>query len=399
VLYINVPTLLGYTAILLCLVSIIMMFAGAFSESRRWFLTCSLPFLMGFFGCALLVNDNLLPNRAALHLGTAFLLAAFGCGWQVVRIFNGRSSVLGWAIGIPAAWLVVSLVIFGPWHLAVEGAITRTLIFTLFNGLCAWEMAKSRSENLPSRPLLWSAVVFFAGFSALRVVLSGYLPMPLGGRPTEVWAVVAYNLASVTQVLLVSALLIALSRERIAMRNQKLSLKDPLTGAFNRRAFDDLAQDLDKSSSTAPVILTVVAFDLDHFKQVNDRFGHDTGDKIIQAAVSTAHKVLRSTDRVFRMGGEEFVCVLPGTTLEQGQWLAERLRRAFEQAGMEAGGHTVRATMSLGLASDITSRATLPDLVNQADLALYNAKRAGRNRVGGPVPSIFDAAQAERTVS
>jgi diguanylate cyclase (GGDEF)-like protein len=354
---------------------------------------------MGFFGCALLVNDNLLPNRAALHLGTAFLLAAFGCGWQVVRIFNGRSSVLGWAIGIPAAWLVVSLVIFGPWHLAVEGAITRTLIFTLFNGLCAWEMAKSRSENLPSRPLLWSAFVFFAGFSALRVVLSGYLPMPLGGRPTEVWAVVAYNLASVTQVLLVSALLIALSRERIAMRNQKLSLKDPLTGAFNRRAFDDLAQDLDKSSSTAPVILTVVAFDLDHFKQVNDRFGHDTGDKIIQAAVSTAHKVLRSTDRVFRMGGEEFVCVLPGTTLEQGQWLAERLRRAFEQAGMEAGGHTVRATMSLGLASDITSRATLPDLVNQADLALYNAKRAGRNRVGGPVPSIFDAAQAERTVS
>jgi diguanylate cyclase (GGDEF)-like protein len=383
-LIISVPTLVGYTAALLGLVSVIFIVIGAVSESRRWFATCSLPFLMGFLGCALLVNDGLLPNRAALHLGTAFLLAAFGCGWQVVRVFNGRSSVLGWALGIPAAWLVVSLTVFGPWRLSVEGAVTRTMIFTLFNGLCAWEMGSRRAEELPSRALLQRTFLFFTGFSALRLMLAGFLPMPLGGRATAVWAIVTYNLASVTQVLLVAALLIALSRERIAMRNQMLSLKDPMTGACNRRAFDGETARLLAAATAAPPEVAVLAFDLDHFKAVNDRFGHDTGDQVIQAAVTTARAVLRDTDRIFRMGGEEFVCVLHDTRLGEAEALAERLRRDFEATGREFAGRPVGATMSIGVAAGCMAEQSLQDLVSRADLALYEAKRAGRNRVSSP---------------
>ncbi len=150
--------------------------------------------------------------------------------------------------------------------------------------------------------------------------------------------------------------MIALSRERVALQNYRLATRDPLTGVFNRRAFDEQAEPLMQAARDTGVPLSLLLFDLDHFKSVNDRFGHDTGDKVIQRAAQTARQVLRQQDRVFRMGGEEFVCLLPGTSADQAFLAAERLRQAFQAAAETVSGQAVRATLSIGLASTETIR-------------------------------------------
>ena len=132
--------------------------------------------------------------------------------------------------------------------------------------------------------------------------------------------------------------------------------------------------------------LCVVLFDIDHFKRVNDRFGHAEGDNVLRQVAAIARQVCRSGDLLGRIGGEEFLIVLPNTSLENAAMLAERIRSRFADE-LKVGFPARSVTASFGIASTSEGHATLDELVEAADHHLYHAKQAGRNQVAASAPT------------
>jgi diguanylate cyclase (GGDEF)-like protein len=166
-------------------------------------------------------------------------------------------------------------------------------------------------------------------------------------------------------------------------RITQLSRTDPMTGIFNRRHFDETFATEIARTRRSGSSLCVVMVDLDHFKSVNDRYGHGVGDAVLIGAAAALKTSSRPHDIVARYGGEEFVLLLPDTALEGGAGCAERLRIAIEALQVE--GYPHRITASLGVAT-LTAGESGDALVGRADAALYRAKEGGRNRVGLDLP-------------
>jgi diguanylate cyclase (GGDEF)-like protein len=274
--------------------------------------------------------------------------------------------------------MAFSAMVAGPWQLGTASAACRGLLVALFNGLAAWELRREPGQDPPSRPVLFWMLAVFAAVGGLRACLAGILPSPLGGQPTQNWSIAAFNLFAIAEALIVSGFMIALSRERVALANYQVALRDPLTGLANRRALDERAIVLDQDRRAG--MTTVLLCDLDRFKSINDRFGHGVGDAVIRLVADTAARSLRAEGDMFRLGGEEFVCLLPGLDGDQALLRAERFRRAFAEAAATVSGHRVGATLSIGIASDRSGASTIETLLARADDALYEAKRGGRDQ-------------------
>jgi diguanylate cyclase (GGDEF)-like protein len=164
---------------------------------------------------------------------------------------------------------------------------------------------------------------------------------------------------------------------------------DPLTGMLNRNSLKDRTYELAHQSERTGQPVGLIAGDLDHFKHVNDSYGHATGDAVLQDVAYLLRKQLRAFDLAYRIGGEEFLVLLPGANLEQTAAMAERLRRGV-QADTVGGG--LRVTMSFGVSASSEHRAfDYKSICAEADAALYEAKREGRNRVcGGPSATVHE---------
>jgi diguanylate cyclase (GGDEF)-like protein len=175
----------------------------------------------------------------------------------------------------------------------------------------------------------------------------------------------------------------AIALKLIGKREHRLELQaytDPLSGAFNRRSFLELSSREESRGRRRDYDLAVLMVDIDHFKQINDTFGHAAGDEVIRALADTAARALRSSDIVARYGGEEFIISLPETPFDHAAMVAERLRATVEADCVTTNAGAIRYTISIGLA--VCSRAApLPEAMRLADEALYQAKRNGRNRV------------------
>ena len=155
---------------------------------------------------------------------------------------------------------------------------------------------------------------------------------------------------------------------------------DPLTGAKNRAALDEILNREVELAHRHETALSLVIFDLDHFKQINDSYGHTIGDEVLRECVECTNQALRRTDMLFRFGGEEFVVLLPGVNATGAAQAAERLRNIIEKHVFSSRQGQVPVTISLGTAS-LTAEDTLKSFFDRADKAMYTAKNAGRNQV------------------
>jgi len=166
---------------------------------------------------------------------------------------------------------------------------------------------------------------------------------------------------------------------RAAEEMEKLATIDGMTGIFNRRHFLALAdREWDRARRYGRP-LSFLMIDIDYFKAINDRFGHDVGDRAIVHVANLAGQYKRTSDLLARIGGEEFGLLLPETEAAQAELVAERLRRQVAQSPLAEVSHS--ATVSIGVATSDESMAGISDLIRAADQALYAAKRSGRNRV------------------
>ena len=183
---------------------------------------------------------------------------------------------------------------------------------------------------------------------------------------------------------------------------QRLASRDPLTGCLNRRAFHEQFEPLFAASRTHRLALSCVMIDIDHFKRVNDSYGHATGDRVIQEVARKLNESARATDLVCRYGGEEFCVVVPGLNVAETRALAERMRQCVER---ECGAAVrdvadLKVTVSIGVHTLGAGAASATELIDHADQALYRAKRSGRNRVSmfaGPASGASTAYSGTET--
>jgi len=171
-------------------------------------------------------------------------------------------------------------------------------------------------------------------------------------------------------------------RKKMEKELETLATTDPLTGAKNRRSFlQRFEQELARSQRYGHT-LALLILDIDHFKEINDTYGHDAGDKVLKRLVAEAHGILRSTDLFGRWGGEEFIVLLPESDKHQALTVAERLRNNFSKIEVSTeSGSLIRFTVSIGMTLVENKDDRLDDVIIKADKALYLAKNQGRNRV------------------
>ena len=169
---------------------------------------------------------------------------------------------------------------------------------------------------------------------------------------------------------------------------KELTTTDPVTGIRNRQYFDDVFDQEWRRAARQQYQLSLLVLDIDHFKKVNDTYGHLAGDECLAAVAKQLDSMFnRPSDVVARYGGEEFVCILPYADLEQAAALAEQVREAIANQSFQADGHQLGVTISVGVSTLVPSDGvTQRDLVSLADEALYEAKSSGRNRVCTRVP-------------
>ena len=176
-------------------------------------------------------------------------------------------------------------------------------------------------------------------------------------------------------------IVLTMAKERSEQIHRAAATIDPLTEIFNRRALMDAGRRILGRMAWDKQPVSVLMFDLDHFKKINDRFGHAVGDRALQTFAQTAQARLRATDIIGRLGGEEFAAVLPGTSLLSAAVAAERVRSAFEITAAEIDGLPIGGSVSIGAAATEDPDASIDHLLALADKALYAAKATGRNRI------------------
>ena len=354
----------------------------ASTRNAAWFGWWATSLLLGSGTSILFMVHGVAVGESFLTIavGNAALIASMACCWQGARAFERRPPIWSTVVGVPLLWIAACMVPEFFNHLPYRIALSSVLV-TPFLALSGVEFWRGRSERLPSR---WPIIIIFASFSmfmAIRVPLMYRMPFPFGAQPMEPGWLGAFNLLMFAHVLLLCVLIVSLSKERLELEQRTKAQTDPLTGALNRRAFITLGTRMLQRHAYDKRPLCLLFLDIDRFKSLNDQFGHSGGDDVLMNFVRLVNGCIRPTDFLFRIGGEEFCCLLPHASTEQAYRVAERIRYQFEQTMMEVSGTLTRATVSLGIASTDSFGYDLETLMRRADMAVYAAKRSGRNRV------------------
>jgi diguanylate cyclase (GGDEF)-like protein len=380
----DAPTLLLVTVILTFTVGIL--FLLSWSQARRMHALAiwGLAHLVGGVGSALLALRGLISDPLSIGLANALIIGAYGMIWNGILAFEGRRLRPRPVILCVALWsgacLVPDFFASVPARIVLASGMAASFCFAM--AALIW---KKRTEPLVSRYPAVFLLLAYGGMYAVRVPMALLIPpQPVGVHPLQTSAFAILACLGMLFTLALAFVFMALTKER-AERLQRLAADtDPLTGIASRRAFVAEAQSaLSRSNRTATLLL----FDLDHFKRINDTYGHAVGDAVLVGFCHTAGALVPPGTIFGRMGGEEFACLLTGT--EDARARAEMVRRAVASLAVPTL-PDLHVSVSVGLATTEACGHDLDGLMRAADAALYAAKRNGRNRVesGGPGGSV-----------
>jgi diguanylate cyclase (GGDEF)-like protein len=306
----------------------------------------------------------------------AFGFVACGLVWSASRVFHGRKPNLpGLALGA-VAW-IAAVMTLAPEASAMRMTIGAGIV-AIYAALTATELWSERRKTMQRR---WPTIVVpvMHGFVLMLPILLGDLLHPHdAGFSSSIW-VSAFAIELVLYAVGTVFVIFMLVTERTVSAHRTAASTDPLTGMFNRRGFAEATSRVIEREANAGRPVTVMILDIDHFKSINDRFGHPAGDEVLKLFAAIVVNTLRITDLSGRIGGEEFAALLP-CSLEEGILAADRVREAFESSGVVVDEGPVETTVSIGVAGG-PAGTELEVLLAAADTALYQAKRGGRNRV------------------
>lgn len=275
-----------------------------------------------------------------------------------------------------------------------ERVSATAILITL--GLLGGGVAISGGPRSPALPWLVLPAAMVAARFRPQVVVAGIaltvfliLVVTLGVHPDATISNPVPVIATLALLAGVVSIVWALQAAELHHRDE--AILDPLTGLLNRHALVPRFVELSHQARLSQQPICLLLCDVDSFKDINDRYGHDRGDAVLRDIAYELRKRLRSFELVYRLGGEEFLVVLPGVSQLEGQEIAERLRAAVESANPTG----ISVTLSVGLATCSGERIAYESLFKSADRALYEAKGAGRNRVvSAPEPPDASGAEA-----
>ncbi|HET7651290.1 MAG TPA: diguanylate cyclase, partial [Gammaproteobacteria bacterium] len=213
------------------------------------------------------------------------------------------------------------------------------------------------------------AVPLPSSSGGFRLLLAGHADLAIEQQGMDIAAAMAKQIS------------VALDNAQLIHELENLATTDSLTRLHNRRHFLERAEAEFERSRRYQRPLSIFLLDADHFKQINDSYGHETGDQVLRLLASICRQNLRQLDVIGRYGGEEFVVFLPETSMAKAMEVAERLRAGVEEISLDGPGGTIKVTVSIGVATATSQTDSIAALINDADRALYEAKRGGRNRV------------------
>ncbi|WP_279482056.1 GGDEF domain-containing protein [Aureimonas sp. SK2] len=357
----------------LCVASALAFGESLFNERRKGVLRVwALAYLLLFFGTVLVSWRESIPAILGSGLSNLCLFAGYGLMVSGISKIGGRSvappalPVVGGAL----LWLWVGPNLPLPiWH-AMASLVIATIQFAGITALLAPSLAPLRS-----RPL---AIAIFAIHGALY--MSRVIAMPMLDSQADAAFIQLFALITMGEGVLYAVAapiaLLAMVREEGENRLLAASQTDFLTGLANRRSFTRQVNAATEAGAPAGIMLLC---DLDHFKAVNDTYGHQTGDEVLRLFARVAESEMKSAAIIGRLGGEEFAAFIPACDMREGHNMADRLRQRFHQAAAAAKNGPTTVTVSIGVASSMerSYEATMA----AADRALYLAKRLGRNRV------------------
>ncbi len=328
--------------------------------------------LFGMYGSA--------PDLVTIDLANAVLFTSYAVTWTGARVFDGRPAEPVYLVTGAVLWLLICRLPGLSDSLALRVLLASGIIAS-YTWLTAFEFWRGRAEALVSR---WPAIFMLFAHGALfllRTPLVAVLPwLSTNDIYGSVWLTVL-SFEALLFTISIAFILLAMAKERTELRHKTAAMIDPLTGLANRRSFMEEAERLTERHRSHPKPVTVLLMDMDHFKSINDRFGHAIGDQVLEVFAETVRQSVRSSDLISRLGGEEFAAVLYDISREKAFAVADRIRTSFAQAALEVDDHPIAATVSIGLAHCELEAFDLGELLAQADRALYVAKERGRNRV------------------
>ena len=333
-----------------------------------------------------------LPFSLTVVLANLMLVAAFSLFCEAMLQFQHRR--------MPRTQIWWPVLVAGPALWVLPDAVKMRI--TIVSVLCVYQLAllllitfRCRRET-PGRG---QYLVMLATLMGITTMSCRTIGTALGNEqilqltsstPIQVITFLTSSIA----LMLTSTGLVLMTKERADARSQSLALHDELTGLPNRRYSLEILSRLHANLHRSLQPFSVLVLDIDHFKQVNDQYGHPTGDRVLQRLAHTLHTHLRATDHAGRLGGEEFLVLLPNTNASGAARLAEKLRHSVEQLQPDSPEMPLRITVSIGVYTVLPGNQSDPlEAVALADKALYHAKQNGRNRVetasidSAPVPS------------
>jgi diguanylate cyclase (GGDEF)-like protein len=330
-------------------------------------------------------RDRLLDMDARLRKARAVAMAFLAAGLLLSGPWVGWWTIL-LLIGIVVAWRIVDSatkrsskpewVIAAGWVVSVTGISIGVLLTGAADSPAkSWLLVPAMA--LPAR---FTKRGLYAGiaitFLALAVVTIGASPGEVADAP---------QLFIFPAALIAATMAMAMALRSAELQHRTESVIDQLTGMLNRKALESRTVELELQSRVSRQPVGLIISDIDHFKQVNDVHGHACGDAVLSDFAYRIRKELRAYDLAYRLGGEEFVVLVPGAQLAHTRDLAERLRAVTEETEIDG----VRVTASFGIAASGEDGLDFKALFEQADEALYRAKAGGRNRVCAADESAF----------
>ena len=331
---------------------------------------------------SLLALRDYIPDLYSIVLGNALICFAYAEYVRALRLFTRGRAGSPLPYFVAAATIVPVIAGTWIWPSVAERTVVTSLAIMLLFALAVSALLRGTPRPLPRSHAI-TAAAFAIGvlLLAVRAVFEAltHTPLTSGTEVTPMQSLI-FGYSALAPVLTTFGFVL-MCNDRMHAELERLAATDPLTGVWNRRMLEQLVtqQLADARRHLRPV--SALLIDADHFKLINDGFGHDAGDVALKALAADVRRHLRPGDLIGRLGGEEFLVVLAGTGPDEAVAVAERLRASIAALTVDVQDVRVKLSISIGVATLADTSNDFGALVRRADEAMYEAKRAGRNRV------------------
>ena len=331
------------------------------------------------FSFALFSLRGQIPDWLSIVVANALLVVAFAHFIQALRAYNRQTGISIALVGLVGLTVLGEILLTYAWptltgRIALLSVVIAAMAGMGVNAIYRKRESITRPEHLVATMLLVGIVILL-----VRAILLPETHLVELTTSTPMQGIV-FTYASLMPVIATSGFLL-MCGERLNKDLGRLATLDPLTGVYNRRTMAELAHKAIAASRRHGRALSLLILDIDHFKRINDQFGHEAGDLALSRVVELVQGELRQSDIFARLGGEEFVAILPDADENAALALAERVRQRLFDAGFAISGWPVSLHASIGVGTLGPKISDLETLLRYTDRAMYAAKRGGRNRV------------------